>query len=154
MLGTFQKALASFSLYLGAQAEKEQTLYTDVVAQAREIPVDSEWKSFVRYHEGMILDPKTPLKTMSDISFPYENHYTTKALIEGSLAQKKSGLGVLKGYISGHYVVTPCHYLHNFADSDKTSKDCVPELSLYLPDCTIGALSAMLVSTQVGTIGS
>jgi hypothetical protein len=162
VLDTFQKALASFALYLGAQAEREQTLYTDVAAQAKEIPVDSEWNSFVSHHEGMILDPETPPKTMSDISFPYENHYTTKALIEGSLAQKKSGIGALKGYTSGHYVVTPCHYLHNFANSDNISKDYVPEISLYLPDCTIGAVSGSKFSlkgkdsskNKVGKVGT
>ena len=42
--------------------------------------------------------------------------------------------------VKGYYVVTPSHYLHEFKDDDNVRKDPVPEMSLYLPDCTIGAV--------------
>jgi hypothetical protein len=162
VLGSFQKALDSFALYLGGQAEREQALYTDVAAKARGIPVDSEWKSFVSHHEGMIIDPNTPLKSMSGISFPYENHHATKALIEGSLARKTSGIGALKGYTDSYYVVTPCHYLHDLTRNVDIGEDCVPEISLYLPDCKIGAVNGSKFSlkgkdtskNKVGKVGT
>ena len=44
----------------------------------------------------------------------------------------------MSGYSSGYYVVTPSKYLHEFKDNDNFRKDPTPELSIYLPDATIG----------------
>ena len=48
--------------------------------------------------------------------------------------------GLSSGYSSGYYAVTPAGFLHEFKDNDDFRKDPVPEVSLYLPDCIIGAL--------------
>ena len=76
---------------------------------------------------------------MSNISFPNQNHGSTLPLIAGSL-ERKSRVA-LKGYDTGYYVITPSKYLHQFKSDDDFKKDPTPELSLYLPDCTIGAVS-------------
>ena len=76
---------------------------------------------------------------MSNISFPNQNHASTKPLIAGSL-ERKSRVA-LKGYDTGYYVITPSKYLHQFNDDDDVRKDPTPELSLYLPDCTIGGIN-------------
>ena len=47
----------------------------------------------------------------------------------------------MTGYKVGFYAVTPAKYLHQFADEDDFRKDPTPDLSLYLPDCTVGAVS-------------
>ena len=47
----------------------------------------------------------------------------------------------LKGMEAGYYVITPSKYLHQFSDDDDVRKDPSPDLSLYLPDCTIGAIN-------------
>ena len=47
---------------------------------------------------------------------------------------------LLKRYDTAFYVVTPSKYLHEFKTDDDFAKDPVPEASLYLPDCLIGAV--------------
>lgn len=56
------------------------------------------------------------------------------------MERKSRALGGLAGYKSAHYVVTPSKYLHQFEDDDNFRKEPTPDLSLYLPDCTVGAL--------------
>ena len=45
----------------------------------------------------------------------------------------------MAGYSTGYYVVTPSKFLHGFKDNDNYRTDPTPELSIYLPDATIGA---------------
>lgn len=47
---------------------------------------------------------------------------------------------MLKRYDTAFYVVTPSKYLHEFKTDDDFAKDPIPEQSLYLPDCLIGAV--------------
>ena len=76
---------------------------------------------------------------MSNITFPNQNHESTRPLIAGSL-QRKSRVA-LKGYDTKYIVISPSKYLHEFTDDDDVRKDPTPELSLYLPDCTLGGVS-------------
>ncbi len=49
-------------------------------------------------------------------------------------------MGAIKGYSAGYYVLTPSKFLHEFKSDDDFRKEPMPELSLYLPDCSIGVL--------------
>jgi hypothetical protein len=71
-------------------------------------------------------------------SFPNQNHRSTQPLISGSLEKKGK---VLRSYDTNYYVVTPSKFMHEFKTDDDFAKDPVPELSLYLPDCVIGAVN-------------
>jgi hypothetical protein len=77
---------------------------------------------------------------MSNITYPNQTHSSTQPLITGLLERKSRALGGLTGYKSAFYVVTPSKYLHQFEDDDNFRKEPTSDLSLYLPDCTIGAL--------------
>lgn len=48
----------------------------------------------------------------------------------------------MRSYYSSYYAVTPSKYLHEFKEPDNKTyaKEYEPEMSLYLPECTIGAL--------------
>ena len=81
------------------------------------------------------IDPNAPARSVSNISFPNQNHRSTKPLISGSLERKSK----LRGYNTNYYVVTPSKFLHEFKTDDDFAKDPVPETSLYLPDCVVGA---------------
>jgi len=62
-------------------------------------------------------------------------------LIEGSLERKpRGGMGSIRGYSTGYYAVTPAGFLHEYKDNENFHKDPVPEISLFLPDCVIGAV--------------
>ena len=114
-------------------------MYGDIVSTAQNIPPDFEWNGFVQRNEGLMVDPNASNRTVSNLTFPNQGHRATKPLIEGSL-ERKSRANLLKGYSSGYYAVTPSGYLHEFKDDDDFRREPSPEVSLYLPDCTIGAV--------------
>ena len=157
VIATIQQALNAFLQYTNGELEREKAMYADIVSTAQQIPPDFEWKGFVSRNNHILIDPSgmslsnptinfrrltpipAPKRSLSNITFPNQDHASTKPLIAGSLARKSRV--ALKGYDTGYYVITPSKYLHQFNDDDDLRKDPSPELSLYLPDCTIGALN-------------
>lgn len=141
IIHTFQQALQTFVQCVGGQHERQKAMYSDIVGNAQKIPPDFEFKGFVHRNSQLLVDPSAPKRSVSNISFPNQNHASTKPLIAGTLERKSRAMGALKGYSTDYYVVTPSKFLHEFKDDDDFRKDPTPELSLYLPDCTIGAVS-------------
>ena len=140
MVQTIQQALGAFHQYAGSQADRQKAMYSDITATAQRIPPDFEWMRFLHRNGNMMMDPSAPKRTMSNITYPNQNHPSTQPLISGILERKSRALGGLTGYKSAHYAVTPSKYLHQFGDDDNFRKEPTPDLSLYLPDCTVGAL--------------
>ena len=157
VIQTIQQALGSFLQCVGGQEERQKAMYSDMVSTAQRIPLDFEFKGFVKRNTGTLIDPSVPNRTVSHISFPNQGHPATKPLIAGSL-ERKSRVA-LKGYDTGYYVVTPSKYLHEFKDDDDYKNDPTPVLSLYLPDCTIGGINGEKFNvkgkdTSKGKVGS
>lgn len=141
VLTTVQSALNSYNQFMSNQADRQKAMYGDIAATASNIPLDFEWSGFVKRNEHVLVNPNSRPRTMDAVSFPNDNHRSTKPLIEGSLERKpRGGMGAIRGYTSGYYAVTPAGYLHQYKDNDNFHKDPVPEHSLYLPDCVIGAV--------------
>ena len=138
---TIQQAFQQFLQYVGGRADHEKAMYSDIVSNAQHIAPDFEWTKFQHRSGSMLIDPNAPKRDISHISYPNQEHAATKPLIAGTLERKSRATGVLTGYKTGFYAVTPAKFLHQFADEDNFRKDPVPELSLYLPDCTVGAVS-------------
>ncbi|EED23328.1 PH domain protein [Talaromyces stipitatus ATCC 10500] len=138
VIETVQLALNTFFQFVGGQLDQQRALYGDIVQNAQNIAADYEWNLFVKRNDGILIDPEAPPRSFSNISFPNQDHASTRPLIEGTLERKSRAL--IKGYSTGYYVVTPARYLHEFKDNDDFTKDPTPELSLYLPDCIIGAI--------------
>jgi hypothetical protein len=140
IMDTIQSAMNSFHQIMGGQAERQKAIYADIASASQNIPVDHEWNGFVQRNRKVLIDPNAPPRSMDNISFPNQGHRTTKPLIEGTLERKSRGVSALKGYSSGYYVVTRAGFLHKYKDNDNYRKDPIPEVSLYLPDSTAGAL--------------
>ena len=140
VLHTFQQALSAFLQQVGGQSERMKSMYSDIVATSQQIPPDFEFKRFVQRNNDVLIDPSVPQRSVSNISFPNQNHQSTRPLVAGTLERKSRALGALKGFSTGYYVITPSKYLHQFKSDDDIHKDPTPEISLYLPDCTVGAL--------------
>lgn len=138
ILQTIQQAMAEFYKHVGNQADKQKALYGDIVGVAQKLPLDFEWNGFMKRESDVLIDPNVPSRSVDQIQFPNMDHKSTKALIEGPLQRKGK---IMRSYSTGYYVVTPSKYLHEFKDNDNFSKEPEPETSLYLPDCTVGALS-------------
>ena len=139
IIEVIQQALASFHQFVGGQAQKVDQLYSDMLGTAQRVPPDFEWSRFTERSGNMLVDPNSPERTIDGIVFPNQNHKATKAMIEGTLERKSRNKLSLSGWSTGYYVVTPSKYLHEFKDSDNLRKDPTPELSIYLPDATIGS---------------
>ena len=138
VIQTIQQAMSAFLQCLSGQSERQKAMYSDIISTAQRIPPDFEFKGFVHRNSNTLIDPTVPKRSVSNISYPNQGHPSTQPLIAGVLERKSRA--ALKGYSAGYYVVTPAKYLHEFKDDDDYKKDPVPELSLYLPDCTIGGV--------------
>ncbi|EAU33629.1 conserved hypothetical protein [Aspergillus terreus NIH2624] len=138
VLQTLQSALEQFVLFMNGQLDRHRTMYSDMLASAQRVPPDFEWVNFITQNHASLVDPDAPPRSLASINFPNQDHRATQALVEGKLERKSRA--VIKGYSSGYYVVTPARYLHEFKDNDDLQRDPSPELSLYLPDCVVGAI--------------
>lgn len=138
VLQTIQNALGQFLQFMGGQAERQRSMYGDMVSSAQNIPNDFEWASFAVRHASVLIDPDSPPKTMAHASFPNQDHSAVKPLIEGNIERKSRA--AIKGYSSGYYVITPAGYMHGFKDNDDYNHDPSPEFTLYLPESTIGGI--------------
>lgn len=150
-----QHGMGQFLQVVNTQAEHTKAAYGDMVGTSQRIPLDFEWNGFVQRNNNILIDPSAPARTLSDISFPNQNHRATQPLISGSLEKKGK---IMRSYDTNYYVVTPAKYLHEFKTDDDFAKDPAPELSLYLPDCVIGAVSGQKFNvkgkdTSKGKIG-
>jgi len=130
--------MQSFNEVVTSQAERTKAMYGDMLGTIQRIPGDFEWQGFIKRSVHLLMDPSAPLRSVDSITFANQDHRATQPLIEGTLERKGK---ILKTYNSSHYVITPSKYLHEFKDTDNFRKDPCPELSLYLPDCTVGAVS-------------
>ena len=137
IISELQVALGNFNQTVSAQSDQTKAMYGDMTANAQRVPPDFEWEGFVKRNIGVLIDPNSPPRSMQSITFPNMNHKASAPVIAGSLDRKGK---LLKRYDTAYYAVTPSKYLHQFATADDFAKDPTPELSLYLPDCVVGAL--------------
>lgn len=132
-----QQAMEVFNQVVSGQAEKTRALYADILGAAQRIPPDFEWANFSMRNAHILINPNEPGRSVEMITFANQEHSSTKPLIEGSL-ERKSRNKLSWGMSTGYYVITPSKYLHEFKDSENARKDPVPELSIYLPEATVG----------------
>jgi len=152
VLQTIQGALDQFFQFMGGQLDRQRAMYADILGTAQRIPADFEWMNFVVSNDATLVNPDSPPRSLSSITFPNMDHRATQALIEGSLERRSRA--VIKGYSTGYYVVTPARYLHEFKDNNDFHKDPTPELSLYLPDCVVGAIDGVKFNVKGKDVSS
>jgi hypothetical protein len=138
IIQSIQQGMGQFNTVVSKQAEATKAMYGDMVAVSQRIPPDFEWNGFVKRNSVILIDPEAPPRSVANITFPNQNHRATQPLIAGSL-DRKSKLQMGR-YKTSYYVVSPSKFLHEFSTDDDFSRDPSPELSLYLPDCAVGAI--------------
>ncbi|KAJ9640380.1 hypothetical protein H2199_005919 [Coniosporium tulheliwenetii] len=135
IVSTIQTGMGHFNTAVSSQHDQTKNMYGDMASTAQRISPDFEWNGFLKRNGNVLIDPSTPARDVSNISFPNMDHPSTQPLIAGTLEKKSK----LRGYNTFYYVVTPSKFLHEFKTDDDT-REPDPETSLYLPDCSIGAL--------------
>ena len=131
-------SVTSFHQFVAGQSDRQKGIYEDIHQKAHVINGDFEWNAFAARNKDRLLDPNAPARHIEKAAFLNQNHAATQPIIEGTLERKGK---LLKSYNSGYYVVTQAKFLHEYKDNENFKKDPTPELSLYLPDCTIGAVA-------------
>lgn len=152
LLKTVQGALDQFHQLMSGQLERQRTMYADILGTAQRIPAEFEWMDFCIRKKEALVDPDVAPRSFASIKFPNENHRSTKPLIEGSLERRSRA--IIKGYSTGYYVVSAAGYLHEFKDNDDFRCDPSPELSLYLPDCIVGAIDGVKFNVKGKDVSS
>ncbi|KAJ5595135.1 uncharacterized protein N7459_001343 [Penicillium hispanicum] len=152
VLQTIQVVLDQFFQLMGGQLDRQRAMFADVLGTAQRIPPDFEWMNFCVRNDATLVNPDSPPRSFESISFPNQDHRSTQPLIEGSLERRSRA--VIKGYSTGYYVVTPARYLHEFKDTDDFRRDPTPELSLYLPDCVVGAIDGVKFNVKGKDVSS
>lgn len=138
VIEVIQQAMVFFNEFMAGQAQKTQLIYADMIGQGQQIMPDFEWQKFIERSGHMLIHPETPDRSIDAVEFPNQNHRSTKPLMEGTLERKSRNKLSLSGFTAGHYAVTSSKFLHEFKDTDNYRRDPTPELSIYLPEATIG----------------
>lgn len=138
VIQTIQHGMGQFMQVVNTQAEHTKNMYGEMVGTAQRVPLDFEWNGFVERNNTILIDPNSPARTVANIHFPNQDHRSTQPLIAGALERKGK---IMRSYDTNYYVVTPSKFLHEFKTDDDFAKDPVPEMSLYLPDCVVGAVN-------------
>ena len=111
----------------------------------KSVSPDTEWIAFAARSDHL-LDPDTPLRNPEHINYPGKDDPSVIPVHTGILERKKR---FTKSYKEGYFVLTPAGYLHEFDSSDSyTGKRSAPRLSIFLPNCTLGAPSAAHASSN------
>ncbi|KAK2813259.1 hypothetical protein FQN49_008318 [Arthroderma sp. PD_2] len=146
IIETIQRALNEFFQCMGAQTDHHRNMYSNIVSHSQQIPTDFEWANFFERNDATLLNPNSPPRDLATIKYANQDHHATKPLVEGILDRKSRA--VLKGYTGGYFAVTPAGYLHGFKENDDTRHEPTPDISLYLPECTIGGFNDLKFSVK------
>ncbi|KAK4050699.1 hypothetical protein OIV83_003425 [Microbotryomycetes sp. JL201] len=129
-----QMAWSTFDEWNARASSSVQETWSTMGQLMRSVAPTTEWTAFASRSE-YLLDPDTPLRNPLTINYPGKDDPSVIPVHQGILERKKR---YTKTYKESFYILTPAGYLHEFASSD-ISKHSVPDLSLFLPECTLGA---------------
>ncbi|KAH9459399.1 hypothetical protein Pst134EA_019552 [Puccinia striiformis f. sp. tritici] len=93
-----------------------------------------EWNEFAQ-RSGHLIPEDVQMGDLEKINFEGHNEEITSPINVGLLERKKR---FTRNYKESYYILTPSGYLHEFKTSDPT-KHQEPEMSIFLPNCTLGA---------------
>lgn len=85
---TIQAAMAAFYQTVSGQNNRTNALYGDITTTAQNVPPEFEWTNFTSRHGEVLINPTTPDRTLDMVSFPNQDHASTKPLIQGLLQRK------------------------------------------------------------------
>ncbi|GAA6009327.1 hypothetical protein JCM11491_004274 [Sporobolomyces phaffii] len=129
-----QMAWSTFDEWNSRASSQVQETWSTMGQLMRSVAPTTEWIAFASRSE-YLLDPDTPLRNPMTINYPGKDDPSVIPVHQGILERKKR---YTKTYKESFYILTPAGYLHEHLSSD-LSKHPNPELSLFLPECTLGA---------------
>ena len=140
---SIQSAWQTFDEWSGRMSAQVQDTWLSLGVQMRSLQPNAEWIAFAARSDHL-LDPDTPLRNPETIDYPGKDDPSVIPVHQGILERKKR---FTKTYRESFYVLTPAGYLHEHGSSDPT-RHPHPVLSLFLPECTLGAPSTMAAKSH------
>jgi len=132
---SIQSAWQTFDEWSGRMSAQVQDTWLGLGQQMRALQPNAEWIAFAARSDHL-LDPDTPLRNPETIDYPGKEDPSVICVHQGILERKKR---FTKNYKESFYVLTPAGYLHEHGSSDALNHPN-PELSLFLPSCTLGPI--------------
>lgn len=136
MINTIQSNLEALQHIITQFAQDHVNSFGDITNAFVSIEKDKEWNDFVEKNQKYLVPQENYARNVKNITFSNMNSPGTQPLVEGYLTRRTT---VLKNFQTNYYVVTPAGFLQEFKSADADT-DPVPELSLYLPHSSLGAL--------------
>ncbi|KAI5283555.1 hypothetical protein KEM55_001492, partial [Ascosphaera atra] len=136
-----QQAFGRLNETMAAQADGIKNMYAQVAQFAANIPPEFEWAAFSERNGSQLVNPDTPPRTMKNLTYPGQDHPTVNPLVAGHLSRKSRAM--LKGWQEGYWAISRLGYMHGFKDMDPVIHDWEPDMSLYLPECTLTKTDGM-----------
>jgi len=133
-----QTAWETFDNWSNRMSTSVQDTWATMGVLMKSVQPNTEWLAFAARSDHL-LDPETPLRNIDHINYPGKDDPSVLPVHEGMLERKKR---FTSNYSEGFYVLTPAGYLHELTSSDGY-KHPDPRLSLFLPECTLGAPSTI-----------
>lgn len=109
-------------------------------AQIDALAHEAEWHHFER--SGHLVPTTVAIRDLENIDYPCRSDPSTVPVKAGVL-QRQKALGRWKDC---YFVLSPQGYLHEYASADEPLES--PKLSLHLPSCSVGPLSAPPTTTK------
>lgn len=140
---SIQSAWQTFDEWSGRMSAQIQDVWLGLGVHMRSLEPNAEWIAFASRSDHL-LDPDTPLRNPETIDYPGKEDPSVIPVHQGILERKKR---FTQAYKESFYVLTPAGYLHEHGSSDHT-RHPTAELSLFLPECTLGAPSTASATTH------
>lgn len=140
---SIQSAWQTFDEWSGRMSAQVQDTWLGLGVHMRSLEPNTEWIAFASRSDHL-LDPDTPLRNPETIDYPGKEDPSVIPIAQGILERKKR---FTKSYKESFYVLTPAGYLHEHHSSD-VARNPIPVLSLFLPECTLGAPSTAAAQTH------
>lgn len=136
VVNAIKRALAKYNNLVSQEAAELAVMSQMIEDNIVTGQLDNEWPTFAadQTSQGNLIDPTSKPRSLETVQYQGKDHTSTIPVCDGWL-EKKSGL--LSGYATSFYIISPSRYLHEFKSND-LRVDTVPTLSLYLPNCELG----------------
>lgn len=135
---SLQSAWQTFDEWSGRMSAQVQDTWLGLGVTMRSLQPNSEWIAFAARSDHLI-DPDTPLRNPETIEYPGREDPSVSPVHSGILTKRRR---FTSSYKESFYVLTPAGYLHEMNSSDP-NRAGQPALSLFLPECTLGAPSTL-----------
>jgi len=136
---SIQSAWQTFDEWQSRASSASQEVFRSLTTHLSSLAPDREWIQFAARSDHL-LDPDTPLRDPSSITYPLKDDASVVPVHTGHLERKKR---FTRTYTESYFVLTAAGFLHEYTTSDPTvSGGQNPHFSLFLPTCTLGPASS------------